>query len=433
MQILELALKSAEEAEVIMDEGESRSIDFENNKLKYVDTHSGRTVGLRVIKEGRVGFASTSDLRKPERLVANALTSAKFGQKAKFQFPGPHDYPNVKLYDKRIVDFPLTEGIAMGKAAIDRVLSAQPDTKTGVSIGKSTGARRIINSQGLDVRVKSTSFALHVDTLWARDSGLFSVGEGEGSHRLSTDIIKHVDKIVRSLKLAQKEIKLPTGTYPVIFTPKCLYTLLAAFLLGSNGKLVQKGASPLTGQLGKELTDERLTVWDDATLDFAPASTPMDGEGVSCRPLPIIEKGVLMNFYYDLQTAGIMKTKSTGHGARGAASLPAPGLTNIIVKPGDAPMKKMICDMKRGLLVDQVLGGGQSNLLAGYVSVNIDVGYLVENGEIVGRVKDCMLACNVFEVFKKQLIAIGDAPEWYGSLYAPAIQLDAISIAGAKT
>ena len=86
-RILALALKSAEAAEVIMDYGESRSIDFENNKLKYVDTHSGRTAGLRVIKKGRIGFSSTSDLSKPERLVANAMASADFGQEARFEFP----------------------------------------------------------------------------------------------------------------------------------------------------------------------------------------------------------------------------------------------------------------------------------------------------------------------------------------------------------
>jgi len=139
---------------------------------------------------------------------------------------------------------------------------------------------------------------------------------------------------------------------------------------------------------------------------------------------------VLMNYYYDLQTAGMMNTRSTGNGGRGSGSQPAPGTTNIIVRPGDAKLEAMIRGMKRGLLVDQVLGGGQSNLLAGYVSVNIDMGFLIENGEIVGRVKDCMLACNIFEAFKR-VVAISDAPEWHGALYAPAIQFDAISVAGA--
>ena len=98
------------------------------------------------------------------------------------------------------------------------------------------------------------------------------------------------------------------------------------------------------------------------------------------------------NYIYDLQTAGIMNAKSTGNGTRSFASQPSPGNSNVIIEPGEMKFEDMIKDMKRGILVDQVLGGGQSNILAGEFSVNIDLGFLVENGEIVGRVKglyDC--------------------------------------------
>jgi PmbA protein len=433
-QVLKLALRSAEQAEVIMDEGESRSIDFENNKLKYVDTHSGRAIGVRVVKKGRIGFSSTTDISKPERLVQNALASAEFGQEAKFEFPSTGSYPTVKVLDKRVTDFPITDGIAMEQAAVDHILSARPDVKTNSGIGKSTGSRRLINSRGLDVRIESTSFGIHLETLWVRDSGLIWVGEGEGSHQIATDLMKHANKIIHTLKLAEKEIKVPTGSYPVIFTPKCVHNVLATFLVGANGKLLQKGASPLKDRLGERIADERVSLWDNPLLDFAPGSTPMDGEGIACRPMPIIENGVFMNFYYDLQTAGLMNTKSTGNGMRGAGSQPGPGTTNTIVRPGDPQggaqsFDAMIRGMKRGLIVDQTLGGGQSNVLAGDVSVNINVGFLVENGEIAGRVKDCMVACNVFEAFKR-VIAISDTPEWHGSLFAPAIQFDALSVAG---
>ena len=91
----------------------------------------------------------------------------------------------------------------------------------------------------------------------------------------------------------------------------------------------------------------------------------------------------------------------------------------------------MIKDMKRGILVDQVLGGGQSNVLAGEFSVNIDLGYLVENGEIIGRVKDCMIAGNVFDVFNN-IIAIGDKADWHGSLKAPPFYFRSVNVAGNK-
>ena len=109
-----------------------------------------------------------------------------------------------------------------------------------------------------------------------------------------------------------------------------------------------------------------------------------------------------------------MKAKSTGNGNRGFSSQPSPGNSNILVETGTMSLEAMIKDVKYGVLLDQVLGGGQSNVLAGEFSVNIDLGYLIENGKVVGRVKDCMCAGNVFEIFNT-IIAIGDKAEWHGS------------------
>ena len=124
-----------------------------------------------------------------------------------------------------------------------------------------------------------------------------------------------------------------------------------------------------------------------------------------------------------------MKAKSTGNGNRGFSSQPSPGNSNILVETGAMSLDAMIKDVKYGVLLDQVLGGGQSNVLAGEFSVNIDLGYLIENGKVAGRVKDCMCAGNVFEIFNN-IIAIGDRAEWHGSTKVPPFYFKAINIAG---
>ena len=124
-----------------------------------------------------------------------------------------------------------------------------------------------------------------------------------------------------------------------------------------------------------------------------------------------------------------MKSMSTGNGGRSFSSQPSPGNSNIVVEPGNMPFEAMIKDVKYGVLVDQVLGGGQSNILAGEFSVNIDLGYLIENGEVVGRVKDCMIAGNVFEEFNN-IVAIGNKAEWQGSTKVPPFYFKSMNIAG---
>lgn len=428
-KILDLTLKHTPSVEVLYEEGESRSVSFENNKLKYVNTKSIRGIGLRVIKDGRIGFSSTTDFRKPEKLVANAIESAKFGQRAAFDFPSRNTFPKVNIFDQNVIDFHIHKCVDIGKEAIDRALTANSSYECSVGIGKGYGMRRLMNSKGLDISSSSTAFSMGIEILRVKDQSLLWVGEGESSKNLITDLNKHVDKALRGLQLAEKELKLKTGSYPVVVTAKAMGNLLATFEAGCNGKLVQKGASPLTNKLGEKIIDERVSIYDDATIDLADSSYPWDGEGVPSQRVPLFEKGVLKNFLFDLQTAGIMKTKSTGNGSRGFSSQPSPGNSNVIVEPGDMPLETMIKNTKYGVLVDQVLGGGQSNILAGEFSVNIDLGYLIENGEIVGRVKDCMFAGNVFEVFNN-IIAIGDKAEWHGSTKLPPFYFKAINIAG---
>ena len=430
-KILDLALKDSDSAEVIYEEGESRSISFENNKLKSVYTKSIRGIGLRVIKDGKIGFSSTTDFRNPQQLVINALESANFGQEAKFEFQTKSQLKDTKLFDENVVNYPIDKGIQLGNDAIEKILSVNPDYECGVSIGKGVGKSRLLNSNGLDTSTRSTSFGTSMDILFVKEKGLLWVGEGESSARVDDDLSKLTTKMLYDLKLAEKEVDISTAAYPVVFTSKAIGNLLSTFESGCNGKLVQKGVSPLTGKLGEKIIDERISIYDDPTIDYADGSYDCDDEGVPAQRTPMFEAGVLKNYIFDLQTAGIMNTKSTGNGTRSFSSQPSPGNSNVIVEPGDMKFEDMIKDMKRGILVDQVLGGGQSNVLAGEFSVNIDLGYLVENGEIVGRVKDCMVAGNVFDVFNN-IIALGDKSDWHGSLRVPPFYFKSINLAGNK-
>lgn len=430
-EILDLALKNSDSAEVIYEEGESRSISFENNKLKSVYTKSIRGIGLRVIKDGKIGFSSTTDFRKPEQLVTNAIKSAEFGQEAKFEFQSKKEFKDTRLFDENVVSYPIEKGIQIGKDTIEKALSVNPDYECGVSIGKGVSKSRLINSSGLDISTRSTSFGTGIDILLVKDKGLLWVGEGESSAKVADDLDKHTTKALRDLKLAEKEVEISTAAYPVVFTSKAIGTLLSTFETGCNGKMVQKGVSPLTGKLGQKIIDERISMYDDPTIDYADGSYVCDDEGVPAQRTPLFESGVLKNYIYDLQTAGIMNAKSTGNGTRSFASQPSPGNSNVIIESGEMKFEDMIKDMKRGILVDQVLGGGQSNVLAGEFSVNIDLGYLVENGEIVGRVKDCMIAGNVFDVFNN-IIALGDKSDWHGSLRVPPFYFRSVNVAGNK-
>ena len=83
-----------------------------------------------------------------------------------------------------------------------------------------------------------------------------------------------------------------------------------------------------------------------------------------------------------------MNAQSTGHAQRDFASQPYPGNSNLVIAPGRHALAEMIKSIERGVIVYDLLGAGQSNLLAGDFSANIGLGYTIEKGRITGRVKD---------------------------------------------
>jgi PmbA protein len=127
---------------------------------------------------------------------------------------------------------------------------------------------------------------------------------------------------------------------------------------------------------------------------------------------------------YDLDTAGRAGTQSTGHG-------PGCSPTNLVMAPGDVSYEEMLTDTKEGLLVHDVLGLGQGNAISGEFSVNVQLAYKIENGEIAGRVKDVMLAGNTYDAIKN-IDAIGDTPIWRngfgGMCQVPYVKVGSLSV-----
>jgi PmbA protein len=430
-RLLELAARRAEAAEVHLAESESRPVHFENNELKYVHAKSERAVSLRVIHNGRLGFASTTDPSHPEELVERAIESARFGQVAKFVFPGKAAYPDVAVHDRRVADFPVERGIQLGRDAIGRVLAEFPDAQCYVEVSESVARERLLNSSGLEVQEETTGSDCFLTAVRVRDGSILWVSDGESSRGLVADVERYASKVIADIRRAETEAAAPGGAFPVLFSAKGAGLLLQLLETVANGKLVQKGASPLVGRLGDQMLDPRITLCDDGTRDYGDGSSRFDGEGIATRRTPLFDRGVLRNYLFDLQTAGMLGAESTGNAGRAFAAAPRPEATNLVLDPGSESLDGLLSGIEKGLLVDEVIGGGQSNVLAGEFSVNVGLGFLVERGQIVGRVKNCMIAGNVFDLFRR-IRGIGSRQETHGSIVAPPVCFDAVHIAGGE-
>ena len=72
-------MKVSAAAEVFHVRHRDEPVIFEANRLKLVESRESAGVALRIIKDGKIGFSSTSDFRDPGKLVDKALEMSPSG------------------------------------------------------------------------------------------------------------------------------------------------------------------------------------------------------------------------------------------------------------------------------------------------------------------------------------------------------------------
>ena len=81
-----------------------------------------------------------------------------------------------------------------------------------------------------------------------------------------------------------------------------------------------------------------------------------------------------------------------------------------------------------GLLVDELIGVGQGNVISGAFSHPVGLAYRVQKGEITGRVKDAAVAGNAYELWKR-VGGFGNDARWTESRWAPSVLFEGVSVA----
>ena len=429
-EILARAKKVAEEAEVFTVTSEETTIHFEANRLKHIQSKQSSSMALRIIRNGRTGYATTTEAADFQSLVDMAVETAQFGISARFEFPALTAYPGVEVFDPAVEKVPLDKMVELGEGLVAIVREHTPDTVCEAGVNKTTASVRIINSLGGQASYNESAFSLSVEGSLIRDTDMLFVGDSESSCRPLSEPGSVAGLVLQQLELAKNQAAAPSRSMPVIFTPHGVASALVSPLMAAfNGKTVLEGASPVGERLGRQVFDKKLWLWDNPTIDYRPSSRPCDDEGVASQRTPLIEQGTVKSFFYDLQTAALAGTRSTGNGSRGRGGLPSPAPSAFIIAPGDTAFNEMVSDIKEGLVVEYLMGAEQGNILGGDFSGNVLLGYKVENGKIVGRVKNTMVSGNVYQVLK-EIVAVGDEARWVGSsLQTPAICCHNLSVA----
>ncbi|MFC1897545.1 TldD/PmbA family protein [Chloroflexota bacterium] len=428
--ILDQAKRVAEEAEVFMISSEQTPVQFEANRLKHIQSKQTSSVALRIVKQGRIGYATTTEIGDSQNLVNNAVETARFGMAAKFELPSLTTYPQVEAYDSDTESVSLEKMIELGEKLVVMVSDHTPDILCEAGVTKGVVSVRIINSRGGQANYRKSIFSLDIEGTLIRNTDMLFVGESENSCHPLLEPEFIAKAVLQQLELAKNQASVPSQSLPVIFTPNGIASALILPLMAAfNGKTVLEGASPIGNRLGQQVFDKKLCLWDDPTIAYRPGSRPFDDEGIPSQRTPLIKQGTVTNFLYDLQTAARAHTQSTGNSSRSRGGLPSPSPSAFTIAPGKTNFNEMVNDIKEGLVIEQLMGATQGNILGGDFSGNVLLGYKIESGKIVGRVKDTMVSGNIYQILK-QITAIGSETKWVGGfLNTPHLYCPNVSVA----
>jgi PmbA protein len=419
-QLLDLSRQAgAELAEVYQSKSLSRPIFFEANRLKQLESAQGEGIALRLWKNGKPGLAVAYGPVDPQVLVEKTLAISELNDPETPQI----NSGNQKQYPDLGTPLSTEKLLEMGRHSIQMLRSDFPDIVCSSQWDCESESLRLVNSLGLDWSYTDTTMSAYLGAEWIRGDDFLSVADGQ-TDREKLHPEKMVSHIFQRLNWARSNVSAPVGKVPVLFTAKAADLLWETVQAAMNGKQVVERASPWNDRLGQQVISKQLTL--SQLPKEGPFSCPFDDEGTPTRRLKFIDRGVLQLFYADKTVGELLGSGSTGNGVRSSlGSYPSPGLMNLSIAPGKQSLLEMISQVDEGLIIDQVLGSGAG--IAGDFSVNVDLGYRIHRGEVVGRVKDTMVSGNAYLALKN-IIALGNDADWSEPCSTPSLLVDGLSV-----
>ena len=406
-KIINIGEKNNFEVEVYVEKSKSLSADLDGDSLDCVDLSDSFGIGVRVLKNGKVGFAYSK--YENENIIYKAMENL-IDDKYTTLSEKSLNYPNPKgIYFKELENIEENE-IIEDLISLKSILEENNITTTGGGISCSYGLVKIVNTNELNIEENFSSYSCSIS----------GIKDGETAYDYLTKNNKFpVEQIayntVDLLSIKNKTKQNFEGN--IIISPRALGSLLAYTLKPSfNSENIQRNRSILKDKIGEEIFGENITIIDDGTIDNGLYSSKCDDEGVPSQRTVLVKNGVLENYLYDLKRANIDNVNSTGNGSRGSSSLPSVSTTNIIINPVDD-----INNYNNFVVINTLIGCHTSNPITGDFSVEISNSYIDNNGNKT-LLKKGMLSGNIFEILKTALPL--NNVEQRGGLIAPPLLIN---------
>ena len=258
----------------------------------------------------------------------------------------------------------------------------------------------ILDSDGLYARHTLTSYSVYYEATVADPDGNRFSGFWWDCSPFLSGILPAIGSCAREA-LDRAVAQIGPGTHPggrisLAVQAGCASKLLDPLLTALSGFSIQQKNSFLLDTLGKKVFSERFTVRDMPRKVGSPAGKWFDSEGIATFDAPIIEGGIVKQYFINTYIA-----------AKTGLAPTVEDITHPVVEStGDCHSEEDILRLLgEGILVTG-FNGGNSNSATGDFSYGIE-GFAFSGGKITHPVREMLMTGNFITLWQ-HLAAVAD-------------------------
>lgn len=384
-----------------------------NGELDKVSHSADRSIYMYLFVDGRYGTFSTNrlDAKELEDFISKAIVMVKMlGEDKCRRLPSPERTAKdalggmeLGLYDSSYADSDSESRLDKAKRlSIINSLEESDQYKViseECEYAESLDDTLLMDSNGFEGRHTETSFNCFSElTIQDNDGNKYSGYWWEAAPHFKT--LKIEDCSRTALSRAAGQIgprRRRSGRYKMVVDGTVASRLVSPVINALNASAIQQKMSFLDESVGKKIFSEGMTIMDLARTPGRSGSRMYDSEGVATKDAPIIENGVVKQYFVSTYMSEKTGFKPT---------------VEDISRPCLMPFVKgsELSDIEKGVSLKDILGicgngiyvtgfnGGNCNPVSGDFSFGIE-GFAFSKGKVTHPVREMLITGNIVELW----------------------------------
>ncbi len=416
--------KGASAVRINLNKNVTDSYTILNGELDKVSHAADRSIYMYLYADGRYGTFSTNRLEEKEleEFIGKAIGMVRMlGEDNCRQLPDPSRTAKDAITGKELglcdegymdidSDLRLCNAMKLSKfnemaAEAEGYRIISEECEYSCSIDDSYTA----DSQGFEGRHTETTFGTFSEiTIEDKEGNKYS-----GYWWQTTPRAAEVDFdgcSPKALERAASQIgpkKRRSGKYRMVVDSTVSSRLISPLITALNSGSIQQKMSFLDDSLGKKVFHEGMTLMDLARTPGKNGSRLFDTEGVATADVPIIEEGVVKQYFTDTYMSHKMGIPATIEGISRPCMMPFVKGKGLQSEEKEVSLKDIMKIAGNGILVTG-FNGGNCNPATGDFSFGIE-GFAFAKGRITHPVREMLITGNMIELWNSLTAAGSDA------------------------